>query len=98
MDEYGAARTDRIRTEVVFLAADKIEGEQRVKASAGSLKLQSRIGLSPDGAEGPGNYGLNKTCLMTIIAARDNVVTANFALVQPGIAGTAAALHSSDER
>src|SRR6185369_16921915 len=38
-----------------------------------------------DGVEGPGNYGLNKECMMTIIAARDNQVTANFALVQPGI-------------
>ncbi len=86
VDEYGAGRKDRIKTEIVFLTADKIEGEQRVKAAAGSLKLQSRIGLSPDGAEGPGNYGLNKSCLMTIIAAKGDVVTANFPLVQPGIA------------
>ena len=36
--------------------------------------------------EGPGNYGLNKDCLMTIVTAKDNTVVANFALVQPGIA------------
>ena len=52
----------------------------------GSLKLRARVGLSPDGAEGPGNFGLNKECMMTIVMAKDNVVTANFALVQPGIA------------
>lgn len=86
VDEYGAMRKDSLRTEIVFLSADRLEGEQRVKNAAGSLKPQSRVGLSLDGAEGPGNYGLNKDCMMTIIVAKDNTVTANFALTQPGIA------------
>jgi len=86
IDTYGAANTNRLRTELVFLQADRLGGEQRIKAAAGSLRLQSPVGLSTDGAEGPGNYGLNKDCLMTIVAARDNVVVTNFALVQPGIA------------
>jgi hypothetical protein len=86
VDEYGALRGDALKTEVIFLASDRLEGEQRVKAAAGSLKLGARVGLSLDGAEGPGNYGLNKECLMTIVTAKDNTVTANFALVQPGIA------------
>lgn len=86
IDSYGAANTNRLRTELVFLHADRLGGEQRIKAAAGSLRLQSPVGLSTDGAEGPGNYGLNKDCLMTIVAARDNVVATNFALVQPGIA------------
>lgn len=86
VEEYGVERKEQLRTEMVFLSADRIEGEQRVKAAAGSLKLQSRVGLSVDGIEGPGNYGLNKECLMTIVIAKDNTVTANFALVQPGIA------------
>lgn len=51
-----------------------------------SIKLKSRSTLSVDGAEGPGNYGLNKECLITIIAAKDNKAQASFALVQPGIA------------
>jgi hypothetical protein len=63
-----------------------LEGEQKAKNAAGSLKLNSRLGLSLDGAEGPGNYGLNKDCLMTIIVAKDDTVTANFAFSQPGIA------------
>jgi hypothetical protein len=86
VEEYGVERKEQLKTEMVFLSADRLEGEQRVKAAAGSLKLQSRVGLSVDGIEGPGNYGLNKECLMTIVIARDNTVTANFALVQPGIA------------
>jgi hypothetical protein len=86
VDEYGAQRRDRVKTEVVFLAADRISGEQKVRAAASSLRLRARQGLSPDGAEGPGNYGLNKECMMTIVMAKDNVVTSSFALVQPGIA------------
>jgi hypothetical protein len=86
IDQYGAVRKDQLKTEVIFLSADRLEGEQRVKAAAGSLQLQSRVGLSLDGAEGPGNYGLNKECMMTVVIARSNTVAANFALVQPGIA------------
>jgi hypothetical protein len=86
VEQYGVERKERIRTEVVFLAADRRSGEERVRAVNGSLKLRARVGLSPDGAEGPGNFGLNKECMMTIVMAKDNVVTANFALVQPGIA------------
>lgn len=86
VDEYGGQRRDRVKTEVVFLVADRISGEQRVRAAAGSLRLRAKLGLSPDGAEGPGNYGLNKECMMTVVMAKDNAVTSSFALVQPGIA------------
>jgi len=86
IEQYDIERQDRIKTEVVFLTPDRLAGEQRVRAANGSLKLKTRVGLSPDGLEGPGNYGLNKDCLMTIVTARDNKVVANFALVQPGIA------------
>jgi hypothetical protein len=86
VDQYGAERKDRLKSEIIFLSADRLEGEQRTKAAARSLQLQSRVGLSLDGAEGPGNYGLNKDCMMTILVAKENAVTANFALVQPGIA------------
>ena len=85
VDEYGVERKERLKTEFVFLVADRLSGEQRVRAVNGSLKLRARVGLSLDGPEGPGNFGLNKECLMTIVVARENVVTANFALVQPGI-------------
>lgn len=86
VDQYGAERKDSLRTEIIFLVRDRLEGEQRVTAASRSLQLKSRVGISLDGAEGPGNYGLNKDCMMTILAAKENKVTANFALVQPGIA------------
>jgi hypothetical protein len=86
IDEYGFLRKDKLKTEVVFLAQDRIAGEQRARSAMGSLRLQSRVGLSLDGIEGPGNYGLNKECMMTIVGAKENKAVANFALVQPGIA------------
>jgi hypothetical protein len=41
--------------------------------------------LSADGAEGPGALGLNRKVALTILVAKDNKVSANFALVQPSI-------------
>ncbi|OAI57269.1 hypothetical protein AYO49_02465 [Verrucomicrobiaceae bacterium SCGC AG-212-N21] len=92
VDEYGVQRGDRIKTEIVFLSADRIRGEQQVRGANGSLRLRAKVGLSLDGAEGPGNYGLNKDCMMTLVMARDNVVTANFGLVQPGISDAPAVI------
>lgn len=86
VDEYGKGRAAKLKTEFVFLSADRLASQQRLPVVAQSLKLVAPISISVDGAEGPGNYGLNKECLLTIVVAKDNNVTANFALVQPGIA------------
>ncbi|MDZ4403283.1 hypothetical protein [Prosthecobacter sp.] len=86
VDEYGGKFKDRLKTEFVFLAAERVGGMEKYAPALNSIKLKGRPTLSVDGAEGPGNYGLNKECLMTIIAAKDNKAQASFALVQPGIA------------
>ncbi|HVR34510.1 MAG TPA: hypothetical protein VMS21_01520 [Methylomirabilota bacterium] len=86
VDEYGIERRDQLKTEFVFLSGDRLGSQQQLPMVRRSLRLQSPASLSVDGAEGPGNYGLNKECLMTVVVAKDNQVTANFALVQPGIA------------
>ena len=74
-----------LRTIWLYLAPDKVEGERRMQAVAKSLKLQSAVGVSVDGQEGPGAYGLNKQVAITAIAGRDRKVTANYAIVQPGM-------------
>ena len=48
-----------------------------------SLGMKTVIGVSVDGLEGPGAYGLNKEMELTVIVAKDNIVTANFALLDP---------------
>lgn len=86
VDDYGDKFKDRLKTEFVFLAAERVGGMEKYAPALNSIKLKGRPTLSVDGAEGPGNYGLNKECLMTIVAAKDNKSQASFALVQPGIA------------
>ena len=86
VDDYGAKHADKLKTEFVFLAEDRVGGMERFGRALNSVKLKGRATLSIDGLEGPGNYGLNKQCLLTILAAKDNRVHANFALIQPGIA------------
>jgi hypothetical protein len=74
-----------LKTLIVYLAADKIEAERRMRAVIGSLRLESLVGVSLDGLEGPGSYGLNKEVAVTTIIAKDKKVSANFAIVQPGM-------------
>jgi hypothetical protein len=87
VDEYAHAKRDALGAVFVALSGDRVESEKRLPLVAKSLRLHSPLVLSTDGAEGPGNYGLNRQCLMTVVViAKDKKVTANFALVQPGIA------------
>jgi hypothetical protein len=60
-----------LKTLIVYLAADKIEAERRMRAVIGSLRLESLVGVSLDGLEGPGSYGLNKEVAVTAIVAKD---------------------------
>src|SRR4030095_1482290 len=43
VEQYGVERRERIKTEVIFLAADRRSGEERVRAVNGSLKLRARV-------------------------------------------------------
>ena len=80
VDSYGDKFKDKLQTEYVFLAEDQVGGMQRFSRALNSIKLKGRSTLSTDGIEGPGNYGLNKECLLTILTTKDNRVHANFAL------------------
>jgi len=74
-----------LKTLYIYLTADKIEGERRMQAVTKSLRLQSQVAVSVDGVEGPGSYGLNKNVATTILVGKGGKVTANFAIVQPGM-------------
>ena len=86
VDMYCHQKRDAVRALFVFLSDDRVESERRVPVIRGAVGLRIPAVVSVDGLEGPGNYGLNKECLLTIVVAKENRVTANFALVQPGIA------------
>ncbi|WP_309713026.1 hypothetical protein [Armatimonas sp.] len=86
VDQYGAEHKSALTLHHIVLYNDRLEGEKRVPLVQQSLKLASPLTLSPDGMEGPGSYGLNKKCLLTILVGKGGKTTASFALVQPGIA------------
>jgi hypothetical protein len=86
LTKYAAGRAgDGLHAGVVWLAADRSEAEQYLKRARQSLDLRSPVGVSLDGAEGPGSLGLNRNVTLTILVANEGKVTANFALVQPAL-------------
>lgn len=80
---YAEKHKDKLAAGVIMLKADKSEAEAFLKRARGSLQLNVPVGISPDGVEGPGAYGLNRNVSLTILVGKEGKVTANFALIQP---------------
>lgn len=51
----------------LMLSPDRTAAENRLKAANGSLKLRNPIVLNLDGAEGPGNYALNRKAALSLV-------------------------------
>lgn len=83
IDDYGDRHKDRLKVLIVSLHADTLEGELRLPPTLNALRLKSVVGVSVDGKEGPGAWGLNKDMTITVVVAKDNVVVANWALRSP---------------
>ena len=84
VDHYAAKWADAgLNARVVWLAADPAQAQAFLKRARNSLNLKSPVVIALGGAEGPGNYGLNRNVTLTILAANEGKVTANFAIVQP---------------
>jgi hypothetical protein len=87
---YAATRAkDDLVSGVVFLSADPTETESWMKRAAHALPKDVAVGISTDGQEGPGAYGLNRNVALTVLVGKENKVTANLALVQPSVAADA---------
>jgi hypothetical protein len=83
---YTAGRAkDGLATGVIWLADDVTEAEITLKRSGHALAREAPLGISLDGKEGPGSYGLNRNVTLTILVGKEGRVTANFALVQPSL-------------
>lgn len=81
---YASTRAkDGLTAGVVFLTGDATETENWMKRASSALPKNVPVGISVDGQEGPGAYGLNRNVTLTVLIGNDNKVTANFALVQP---------------
>lgn len=76
---------DDLHGAVVYLTADRTETEKWLNVVKPHIPMGVTIAVSADGQEGPGAYGLNRHVALTVLVAKENTVTANFALVQPSV-------------
>jgi hypothetical protein len=76
---------DGLTTGVVWLDDDTTEAENTLQRVKHALTPNTPIGISADGKEGPGSYGLNREVTLTILVGNEGKVTHNFALVQPSV-------------
>jgi hypothetical protein len=79
-------------TAVVWLTTDPSDLEPKLERARPNMPRNTPVGISLDGPEGPGAYGLNRHVQMTILVADPSGVTSNFALVQPSVNGDAVAV------
>lgn len=63
-----------------LLSSDRTAAETRLRAVNGSLKLKRPIVLSLDGADGPGNYALNRKAILSLIMLKGGKVQKSVAL------------------
>ena len=80
--EANASR-EKLPVAVVFLTADKTETIQWAGNVKRLFNESVLYGVSPDGIEGPGAFGLNRNVTLTVLVCDQSKVIKNFALVQP---------------
>ncbi len=86
LSSYTVSRAkDDLQTGVVWLDADATEAENSLKRIKHALTPKAPTGISLDGREGPGAYGLNRNVQVTVLVAKAGKVAANVALVQPSL-------------
>src|SRR6056297_684473 len=82
----GFAKTRRdqgMRTALIYLDDDQPEALRWMGQIERLLPEKVAYGVSVDGGEGPGAYGLNRNVQTTFLVANEGKVTANFAIVSP---------------
>ena len=75
---------DSFHRGICFLTADPTETQNWLGRIKNYFPKSTPVGLSAEGIEGPGAYGLNRNVELTVLVGKKKKVTANFALVQPG--------------
>jgi hypothetical protein len=80
---YSEMQGEKLFAAVVYLDKDRSAAEEALQRAVSWWGMGPPVGISVDGAEGPGSYGLNRNVNLTVLVANKSRVTANFALVQP---------------
>lgn len=83
---YAASRqSDGLQTGIVWLDDDSTNAIATLRRIQHALPKDVSIGISVDGREGPGSYGLNRKVTLTILLIEKNKTIANHALIQPSL-------------
>ncbi|MEQ9411037.1 MAG: hypothetical protein RIK87_25220 [Fuerstiella sp.] len=77
--------TEKIIGGLVYLDDDPTEAATWMNRVKSNFPKGIHRGISTDGIEGPGAYGLNRNVSVTVLVAKNKKVTANFAMVQPSL-------------
>lgn len=86
LSSYTISRAkDGLQTGVIWLDADATEAENTLQRIKHALTPNAPTGISLEGREGPGAYGLNRNVQLTVLVGKAGKVTANFAIVQPSL-------------
>ncbi len=85
MNYANSRAKDGLHAAVVLLTSDVTDTTNFVQRAKHAMPANVALGVSPDGIEGPGAYGLNRKATLTVLVAKEGKVTANFALVDPSV-------------
>jgi hypothetical protein len=83
LSKFLGQKKSSISGAVVFLTEDPTATVNWMRRARRALPSEVPLGISGDGIEGPGAYGLNRKVELTILVGNKGKVTDNFALVQP---------------
>lgn len=78
-----AAKARGLRSYFVALTADPITADQRLRDVWGLTHTPVPASISLEGLEGPGAWGLNRKCIITVVLAENGIVQFNYAAMQP---------------
>ena len=72
------------RAATVRLNGDRTAGEEEIARVSNAMRLRNAILLSLDGAEGPGDYALDRRCTLTLVTMKDGVVVRSLGFTDTG--------------
>jgi len=73
-----------LRTRMIRVADDRTAAEEQMTRVSRAMQLEEPIVVSLDGADGPGNYALNRKCTLTLVTVKDARVHATLGLTDTG--------------
>jgi hypothetical protein len=83
LSSFAALRKDSgLQLFVVVLSDDRSASEQWLRLIRRYFEPSTHLAVADGGIEGPGPLGLNRRVDMTVLVAKDGMVTANFAITQ----------------